>query len=506
MDDFAPLELRGPTSADEGGLSPRLLHTLDELGADEQYFEGDRSIVLRERHAMERMAHIEADPDSAGVSSARFKGAQDKTAGPTPIKPRQAPLKISALARWRGRLAPLYPSDALLSPVQAVIASWWRRVSLRAPERSTESFIAVGDSLSATTHFLKCFAHHDQRMGSDERIRTALKQLGAGWGEGSALLRDSYATASGSTSWKVIRSKRGESPLTRELNENNGRFALVLFGTNDLNYPAGLNRFLRSMWLIGEQLLERGVIPIFSTLPHRLTSYQDQLKVLDFNFAIRSISASMRVPLIDLYGALKPLRKKGLRRDYIHLNAYKGGCDLQSRGLRYGHNMRNYISLKALASTEAHLGAAALRGGGVEPIPQTPTSGASLPAITQETTPWVWLGDPSRSPVLRPQSSAVCKELRAGGMRGVSVELHTHKMAWFKTITFQPPTLKDVAHPKEPLVALLELKDRTGKPKGCLRLKQPHDLHKLAPGQHTLWFLSPAEATRAYLFAIEKRR
>lgn len=443
---------------------------------------------------------------SSDVEAQRSPLAGADVVGPSPVPPRAAPSSISALQRWKGSLAPRYPISSLLSPVQVVIASWWRRVSLRAPGRTTESFVALGDSLSATSHFLKCFALEDKRWGSDERVRAALRQLGSGWGDGSPLMRDSHATIPGATSWEILRVKKGRSPLSRELDENQGRFALVLLGTNDMNYHRGLERFLDAMWQVGERLLSRGVIPIFSTLPHRLTSYQDQLKVLDFNFAVRAISAAMRAPLIDLYGALKPLKKRGLRRDFIHLNAYRGGCDLQAKGLRFGHNMRNFVSLKALSSAEAHLGAAALRGGGVGPIPEPPFSALELPAIQPESLPWVWLGDPSRSPKLTPQLKSVCKELREGGGRAVSAALHIEAMTWFKTLTYHPRLPDELKPAQEPLVALLELKDRAGKAQGCLRLNQPHDLHKLAPGVHTLWLLSPEDTKRPYLFAIERRR
>lgn len=507
-DDFAPLESRGPLSLVESSLSPRYLYTIDELDNFDYTDQTERAIVL------DGSSHFLDASNATILSANETNSSSDQTMysklstheGPSPIHPRNTPIQITALNRWKGRSAPHYPPNTLLSPVHAAVASWWRRVSLRAPDRNTESFIALGDSLSATSHFLRCFANQYDKWGIDERVRASLKQLGAGLGEKSPLLRESYATIPGATSWGILQGQQDSSPLLLEMKANHGRFALVLFGTNDLNYHRGLERFLSSMWLIGEHLLKHGVIPIFSTLPHRLTSYEDQLKVLDFNLAVRAISATMRVPLIDLYSALKPLKKRGLRSDLIHLNAYKGGCDLRSKGLKFGHNLRNYLSLKALSSAEVHLGAAALRGGGIGPITEAPVGIEELPPIKSNQLPWIWLGDPQNTPQKSPQLQAVCKELQDDQGTAVSTAFHVHTTTWFSTLAFHPPLLNTPEAPKESLTALIELKDLLGKPQGCLRLEQPHAIHKLAPGLHRLWLLSPPKAKRPYLFAIERRR
>jgi hypothetical protein len=91
-------------------------------------------------------------------------------------------------------------------------------------------------------------------------------------------------------------------------------------------------------------------------------------------------------------------------------------------------------------------------------------------------------------------------------MRGVSAQLKLTQMTWLSTLLFHPPQDDQDAEGSEQLMALIELKDLRGQPQGCLRLKDTHELHKLAPGDHTLWLLTEREAQRPYLFAIEKRR
>jgi hypothetical protein len=373
--------------------------------------------------------------------------------------------------------------------------------------------VILGDSLSATPHFLRCFANTEKRWGSDEGVRATLQQLGAGWGEGSTLSRVSLAAIPGAPSWQILKADdQGRAPLDQELDENPGRFAFVLFGTNDLNYHRGEERFLRSMWTLGARLLARGVVPIFSTLPHRLTSYEDQLKVLNFNSIVRAISAAMRAPLIDLYHHLKPLRMRGLRSDKVHLNAYKGGCDLRPKGLRFGHNVRNYLSLKALSSAEAHLAAAALRGAGAGPLPSPPKTPTRLPATSLTKTPWVWLGDPQLTSPIPPRPHSSCRALREGVHRGFALPLRLKKAREVTLISFELPEdqpLKKAetrAQEGEGLEVMIEVYDKAGSAVSCVKPNSPLDQRPLPSGEHLMWVLSTSQATRPYLIAVERRR
>ena len=60
------------------------------------------------------------------------------------------------------------------------------------------------------------------------------------------------------------------------------------------------------------------------------------------------VSFGLSMPLIELNHALSFLSNKGLRSDKIHLNAYREGCSLGSKGLRFGQNLRNALTLKML--------------------------------------------------------------------------------------------------------------------------------------------------------------
>ena len=261
--------------------------------------------------------------------------------------------------------------DELEVPVPIDFSQRW--TVLKRYTRDREGVMVIGDSLSATDHYLRCFQERMPKTQQRVKRKTNLIRRWRSQGALSVLARDSYATQPGATSWRLTRppalkrhvsygQRRAELtnaphmlhiPLLREIYESSARFAVVLLGTNDLRYHRGLERFSVRYLQIVETLLDMGVLPILYTLPPQLNAQRRREgKVSIFNRMIRTIAATERLPLVDFNRALLRLKNYGLRTDGIHLNAYQGGCNLKPRGLRFGQNLRNHLTLEALLTLD----------------------------------------------------------------------------------------------------------------------------------------------------------
>ena len=237
---------------------------------------------------------------------------------------------------------------------------------VRAPYRRNGLMI-VGDSLSATDRFIRCMTKFNPSLTKWTSITHAWSIRGPF----SVLQRESYSAQHGATTWELLKPsllkpkggygyKRSHinlsnpspsEPLLKEIYHNQARYASVLLGTNDLYYRKGLERFAWRYIQLIESLLSAGILPIVQTLPPQTSPLlKDRSLLHTFNHAIRAIAYAERVPLLNLYTPLSSLTHQGLREDGIHLNAYAGGCRLDAKGLRFGHNLRNELFLSAYST------------------------------------------------------------------------------------------------------------------------------------------------------------
>ena len=265
-----------------------------------------------------------------------------------------------------------YLTESLSLPLYLEDVMLWRLLTARAPLRR-EGLMVIGDSLSATSHYLSCVVS-DRVSGLKDDWISAIES----WkqrGDFSVIERDSFAAQHGATTWDLLTPREFEakagygskrlrlfkqeedpliSPLEREMNHNLARYASVLIGSNDLHYRNGFERFAWRLIQLVESLLDAGIYPILQTLPPQNDKQHDKTVELKlFNKAIKAIATVKRLPLLDLHLSLRGLKQFGLRRDGIHLNAYAGGCRFNNRGLRYGQNLRNSLFLDAYAVIKA---------------------------------------------------------------------------------------------------------------------------------------------------------
>lgn len=312
-------------------------------------------------------------PASLSVSSA---------AGPPPSAPPPAPVRAAPPAaspapgasEERSRLV-WYPADRVQSPITARVVASLREIAARDPSLRADVFAKLGDSITASADFLYCFSRrhrlHHVDLGERGDLAPTLELFRGGDAGGrDPFFRESRAAAVGWSAWKLLRG--APTPLEVELHRTRARFALVMYGTNDLEAqnPRG---YARDLFEVVDALTRRGTIPILSSIPPRLDKPSRDVWVPRYNAIVRGVAMSRAVPFVDYHRALESVPRHGLTKFGIHPSTYAGrlgfdACDLRAAGLEYGYNVRNLVSLDALDRARRALEA----GAALDPEPPAP--------------------------------------------------------------------------------------------------------------------------------------
>ena len=267
-----------------------------------------------------------------------------------------APPRPSASARAGSvAAAPIrYPLDRTYSPLTRGVLENLRRIRARGPSLRDDSFAKVGDSVTASGDFFHCLVTDKVRWGRHEDLRPTVAKFRAAIGP-NPFQRESLAARIGWSAHKVL--EGSPSPLERELAIMRPRYALVMFGTNDIEIGQ-LHYFADRMFDVVERLAQRGVIPVLSTIMPRQDRDGAAASVPRYNAVIRGIAQARQLPLVDFHRELVPLPRQGVGEDGIHPKTYVGklgrnACDFTDPGLRYGYNRRNLLMLRALRRVSA---------------------------------------------------------------------------------------------------------------------------------------------------------
>jgi GDSL-like Lipase/Acylhydrolase family len=148
-----------------------------------------------------------------------------------------------------------------------------------------------------------------------------------------------------------------ESFLSQEFRSAMPAYALVLFGTNDVDRST-VAAFRTNLTALVDAIEANGTVAIMSTIPDRNDRPTALANVMAFNQVIRDIAGARHAPYIDLWRTLLALPDHGIGPDGIHPSIYLRRGDPQSavfsaEGLQYGYNVRNLISLVALDKVRA---------------------------------------------------------------------------------------------------------------------------------------------------------
>ncbi|MCR9162384.1 MAG: SGNH/GDSL hydrolase family protein [Nannocystaceae bacterium] len=246
-----------------------------------------------------------------------------------------------------------YPEGRVHSPVTPYVADRWRAYADRSPDPREDVFLKAGASSTVSASTLYCFSSDDSAdLARNAQIGDALAYFRGGDAAGSDPFgRDTLAAESGRSAAWVI--EGDPSPLHQEWDAISPRWALVHYGTNDMNlgatYGSAMVPFHGAMMSLLDDMLDRGTIPVLFGITRRGDSASANLWVESYNAVIRGMAQSRQVPFVDLHAAIDPLPEHGLSSDGIHLRAFpEGACRLTEQGLQWGYNMRNLVALEAL--------------------------------------------------------------------------------------------------------------------------------------------------------------
>lgn len=239
-----------------------------------------------------------------------------------------------------------YPIDTRHSPITAELADHLVAIAARGPGQDDRVFAKIGDSITESSYFLRCFDGGTIDLDGRDALTPTLDHFRAGDAAGvSPYLRDSVADRSG---WSARGPLSGEpSYLDQELAAIAPRYASLMFGTNDVGYRSH-DLFGSDLWTIVDTLLDRGVIPVMSTIPPRDDDPAADARVPLFNLVIRALAQGRGVPLVDYHRELAALPGHGLIKDGVHPSQRDGGCVFTVEGLQGGMNLRNLLVAEGL--------------------------------------------------------------------------------------------------------------------------------------------------------------
>lgn len=261
-----------------------------------------------------------------------------------------------------------YPADLFHSPITAEVASHLQAILANGPARASNVFIKVGDSISAGGGILANFmgnfeypyaqggeydwigikdlAGYESLIPALDHYLAAIAPVG---GTATPFTRESLATQVGqSAAWALA---GNPSPLQQEIDAMNPRYALIMYGANDVGgygpMPPVVEQIVTNLMQIARICSDQGVVPVFTATPIR-GGYEDA--TLTLSHLLRAACQVQRVPYLNCHRALMPLPAYGLQDDVIHPNSYSynRSCVFWPQALLYGHNLRNLLTLQSL--------------------------------------------------------------------------------------------------------------------------------------------------------------
>lgn len=218
-------------------------------------------------------------------------------------------------------------------------------------------FSKVGDSITVNAGFLFPFGMRQYALHEHSYLQEVINHYESGWARTHTPFANvSLAAEVGWSSLHVVDPSMAddamcdeeETPLECEYRLVKPSLAIIMLGTNDVPGISNI-AYEAAMREIIEISLEKGVIPVISTIPpmHRTGM---ESRVAAFNSILANLAYEYEIPLVDYWSALQSLPNQGIGSDGVHPTRAPGLKDgvLSAENLRYGIPMRNLITLQAL--------------------------------------------------------------------------------------------------------------------------------------------------------------
>jgi GDSL-like Lipase/Acylhydrolase family len=281
------------------------------------------------------------------------------TPTPTPIGATQYPALPTV-----GKFDPAAVSNINLSevPVAPQVSPAMREVYQTGLKQGNNPhvFSKLGDCMTENPYFLGPFADGTYDLGEYQNLKPAIEQFYAHPTRNNGWQKDSFATvglasAGGfnvaaplDATWSDPKwCQGGESPLACEYRVSKPSIAIIMFGTNDVNYTdaATYDFYLRTIISL---TLDYNIVPILNTFP---TRPEDAQKSLLLNQIVVKVAQDYGIPLVNLNRALEELPNHGVNpQDTTHLStpADKRVDVFSPANLQTGFTVRNLVTLQAL--------------------------------------------------------------------------------------------------------------------------------------------------------------
>lgn len=335
-----------------------------EAGAP-RFIDGDGAVSdaaqnPRDRGEATDFAEAPDERPAVDAEEAPDQGVEDRGAPPADAAPRDArppepdadvppPPDMGQPNPEEG--PPRYHGGELQSPLTPWIRDHLRQIRARSAGLQDNVFAKIGDSLTVSNSFLDCFAGANVDLDGRDALASTIDHFLDGDAAGTdPFNRESLAATVG---WSAISALRGNpSPIDQEVTALDPRFAVVMFGTNDIQRQ-NITAYADEMLDIVDLLISQGIIPLLSSIPPRGDSAAADAQVPAYNAIVRGIAEGRQIPFMDLELALRPLPRYGLAGDNLHGSTYQANgrylpCVFTAAGLQHGYNWRNLLTIEAL--------------------------------------------------------------------------------------------------------------------------------------------------------------
>jgi GDSL-like lipase/acylhydrolase family protein len=131
----------------------------------------------------------------------------------------------------------------------------------------------------------------------------------------------------------AVRTEYGAANIKAYLAGARPEFAVVMYGTNDVDSGGSISDAMRNLGGVLDACLEFGTVPILATIPPRGYDKRDQRRQEEFNRAIAELGRKKHVPVSYVFEEMMGHDLKEILYDGIHLQP-EAGNDAAGRALR----------------------------------------------------------------------------------------------------------------------------------------------------------------------------